>query len=89
MVPPGFNNPRFSASVTMNNAGLSFMLPPGLPLSYLNKSLPSVEAVVFLSSISGVFPIVSSKCILSPSYLLFALLGCTSKTTHLYQPAKL
>lgn len=66
-------------------AGLSFMLPPGLPLSYLNKSLPSVEAVVFLSSISGVFPIVSSKCIISPpySYLHFTHLCQTVKSGYL------
>ncbi len=59
-VPPGFNNPAFSASSTILTAMRSFTEFPGLVVSTLASTVALISLVSLLSFTSGVLPIVSS-----------------------------
>src|SRR5689334_16000328 len=60
IVPPGFNNPFFSASSTTASAILSFTLLPGLDASSFAQTVAEIPAVIWFRRTSGVLPTASS-----------------------------
>ena len=67
IVPPGFNNPFFSASSIIVRAILSSTEFPGLKVSYLASTVHGRSFTISFNLIRGVFPIVckifSKNCI--------------------------
>jgi hypothetical protein len=60
IVPPGFNNPAFSASSIILSAILSLVLFPGLKYSTLARNVPGMPLKSLFNFTMGVFPIVST-----------------------------
>ena len=59
IVPPGFNNPSFSASLIILRPILSLTEFPGLKVSYLASTVHGRSLTILFNLIRGVFPIVS------------------------------